>query len=136
MNQQALRGLPRPSSPYTRFVPTKLQILHLIDKNRLTTGSVAQTLEAARGLQRLGHEVWVGSRPGDDLETACATVGLPFLGLPFRGLIDRISLDTVNELFIMTQPAHLQKLKGCELDTPERDQNRAEFVRRRLASLN
>lgn len=52
------------------------------------------------------------------------------------GLIDAIPISTVNELFILTQPAHLQKLSGSELDTPERDENRADYVRRRLASLN
>lgn len=52
------------------------------------------------------------------------------------GLIDRIPISAVNELFILTQPAHLQKLKGCELDTPERDESRAAYVRTRLASLN
>jgi len=52
------------------------------------------------------------------------------------GLIDTLPIPAVNELFILTQPAHLQKLNGCELDTPERDENRAEYVRRRLASLN
>jgi len=48
------------------------------------------------------------------------------------GLIDSIPISTVNELFILTQPAHLQKLEGRELDTPERDETRAEFIRRRL----
>ena len=52
------------------------------------------------------------------------------------GLIDRIPISVVNELFILTQPAHLQKLRGCELDTPERDENRAEYVRQKLATLN
>ena len=52
------------------------------------------------------------------------------------GLVDRIPLSLVNELFILTQPAHLQKLEGCELETPQRDENRAEYVRQRLASLN
>jgi protein arginine kinase len=52
------------------------------------------------------------------------------------GLIDRIPISAVNELFILTQPAHLQQLNGCELDTPERDENRAQYVRNRLADLN
>jgi protein arginine kinase len=52
------------------------------------------------------------------------------------GLIDRLPISVVNELFILTQPAHLQKLRGCELDTPERDENRAEYVRQKLATLN
>ena len=34
------------------------------------------------------------------------------------GLIRDLDIPTVNELFIRTQPAHLQKLTGGELDTP------------------
>jgi protein arginine kinase len=52
------------------------------------------------------------------------------------GLIDRVPISTVNELFILTQPAHLQRLRGQELETPERDEGRADYIRRRLASLN
>ena len=52
------------------------------------------------------------------------------------GLIDKIPIGAVNELFILTQPAHLQKLEGRELETPERDQTRAEFIRKKLLSLN
>ncbi len=52
------------------------------------------------------------------------------------GLIDTFPISAVNELFILTQPAHLQKLNGRELNTPERDENRARYVRQRLASLN
>ena len=32
------------------------------------------------------------------------------------GLIDDLEIPTVNKLFIHTQPAHLQKLKGTHLD--------------------
>src|SRR5207244_8595285 len=35
------------------------------------------------------------------------------------GLLDDISLHTVNELFIHTQPAHLQKLTGGSMDGEE-----------------
>jgi glycosyltransferase involved in cell wall biosynthesis len=66
-------------------VPSKLRILHLIDKNRLTTGSVVQMMEAARELSRRGHRVAVGSSPGGDLEDACTESGVGFLGLRFRG---------------------------------------------------
>lgn len=52
------------------------------------------------------------------------------------GLIDRIPIQAVNELFILTQPAHLQKLQGRELETPERDELRATFIRQKLTSLN
>jgi glycosyltransferase involved in cell wall biosynthesis len=69
-----------------------LRILHLVDTNRLTAGSVVQMLAAAQGLHRRGHEVWVGSRPGGDLEAACAETGIPFLGLAFRSPIDPVSI--------------------------------------------
>ncbi len=39
---------------------------------------------------------------------------------------------TVNELFIFSQPAHLQKLEGKTLTAKERDTKRAELIRSRL----
>ncbi len=48
------------------------------------------------------------------------------------GLLDDVNISTVNELFILTQPAHLQRLKRRELDAGERDATRAEFIRRHL----
>jgi len=48
------------------------------------------------------------------------------------GLLDDVKIATVNELFILTQPAHLQRLKKRELDAGERDATRAEFIRRQL----
>jgi protein arginine kinase len=50
------------------------------------------------------------------------------------GLLKNIGLQDVNELFIYTQPAHLQLLTGKELEPAERDVKRAEFVRTRLAT--
>lgn len=48
------------------------------------------------------------------------------------GLIDDITIQTVNELFIHTQPAHLQKLMGTPLDGEERNAARARYLRMRL----
>ncbi|MCY3023200.1 MAG: protein arginine kinase [Planctomycetota bacterium] len=48
------------------------------------------------------------------------------------GLLKDVSLRTVNELFILIQPAHLQKLTGRALEPMERDVKRAEFVRSKL----
>src|SRR4051794_34496947 len=48
------------------------------------------------------------------------------------GLIDDITKATVNELFIHTQPAHLQKLMGTSLDGEERNSARARYLRTRL----
>jgi len=48
------------------------------------------------------------------------------------GLIDDLEIPTINELFLKTQPAHLQKLTGTELDTADRNIERARFLRRHL----
>jgi protein arginine kinase len=48
------------------------------------------------------------------------------------GLIDGVDLKLVNDLFILSQPAHLQKLEGRPLAAAERDEVRAAFLRRRL----
>jgi protein arginine kinase len=48
------------------------------------------------------------------------------------GLLDDISMQTVNELFIQTQPSHLQKLVGGPLDGEERNAARARHLRTRL----
>ncbi|HEX5269447.1 MAG TPA: protein arginine kinase [Gemmataceae bacterium] len=48
------------------------------------------------------------------------------------GLLDDVTIVTVNELFIHTQPAHLQKLMGSLLDGEERNAARARYLRTRL----
>ncbi|HUY34944.1 MAG TPA: protein arginine kinase [Pirellulales bacterium] len=48
------------------------------------------------------------------------------------GLIVDLEMPTLNKLFIYTQPAHLQKLSGVELDTADRNIERARYLRRHL----
>jgi protein arginine kinase len=48
-------------------------------------------------------------------------------------IIQDVEIATVNELFILTQPAHLQKMERSELNSPERDITRATYIRNRLA---
>jgi protein arginine kinase len=48
------------------------------------------------------------------------------------GLLEDLTIPTVNELFIQTQPAHLQKLMGAPLDGEERNSARARYLRNRL----
>jgi protein arginine kinase len=48
------------------------------------------------------------------------------------GLLGDVRIETVNELFIHTQPAHLQKLMGVVLDSEERNTARARYLRSRL----
>jgi protein arginine kinase len=47
-------------------------------------------------------------------------------------LLNDLTIATVNELFVQTQPAHLQKLTGNTLDGEERNAARARFLRARL----
>jgi len=55
------------------------------------------------------------------------------LGINLARITD-VDIDTVNELFLLTQPAHLQKILGREMDSAERGQARADYIRRRLGS--
>ena len=54
---------------------------------------------------------------------------------PCLGLLEEVTIPTVNELFIHTQPAHLQKLMGASLDGEERNAARARYLRTRLHEL-
>jgi len=47
-------------------------------------------------------------------------------------VIKDINKQTINELFIITQPAHLQKIEGKKLSSAERDLKRAEIIRSKL----
>jgi protein arginine kinase len=49
-------------------------------------------------------------------------------------IIKDVDLKLLNELFIFSQPGHIQKLAGKTLEPAERDRARAELIRRRLAS--
>ena len=52
------------------------------------------------------------------------------------GRIQGVDLNVINELFLRTQPAHLQKLKGKQLDGEQRSIARAEYIRNRLSGHN
>lgn len=48
------------------------------------------------------------------------------------GLIEDLPIPTVNELFLQTQPAHLQKLRKATLESAERNVSRAAYLRQKL----
>ncbi len=48
------------------------------------------------------------------------------------GIVKNLDRTMVNELFILTQPAHLQKLEGKMLSSGERDVKRADLIREKL----
>jgi glycosyltransferase involved in cell wall biosynthesis len=69
--------------------------MHVLEKNRLVTGSVVQMMEAARELAARGHRLSVASRPGGDLEAACAESGVEFEPL---GLASPVDLGSAQKL--------------------------------------
>ncbi|MDR0390762.1 MAG: protein arginine kinase [Planctomycetaceae bacterium] len=51
------------------------------------------------------------------------------------GLIENISINDINHLFLNTQPAHLQKILGKTLPQNERDVARADYIRSNLGTI-
>jgi protein arginine kinase len=50
------------------------------------------------------------------------------------GLIEDMDIPTISELFLLTQPAHLQKIHNREMDSEQRDVLRATTLRKRLGA--
>lgn len=50
----------------------------------------------------------------------------------YLGLIKDLEIPTINKLFIHTQPAHLQKLRGVHLETADRNVERALYLQTHL----
>jgi protein arginine kinase len=50
------------------------------------------------------------------------------------GRVEGISMGAINELFMLTQPAHLQMNSGGTLDADRRDAMRAKMIRSRLCA--
>jgi protein arginine kinase len=50
------------------------------------------------------------------------------------GIIKHIDLKDLNELFLLTQPAHLQRVLGKDMEPDDRGAARADFIRRRLTA--
>jgi len=49
------------------------------------------------------------------------------------GLITDVEIETINELFLATQPAHLQRIASREMSGPQRAEARADYIRKALA---
>ncbi len=88
----------------------------------------AEQDRVARAIGTLGSATMITSEETMEL---LSTVRL---GIQLR-LIDEIPPTTVNQLFIHTQAAHLQKLMGTPLDGEERNAARAKYLRNRLREL-
>ncbi len=94
-------------------------------------------LEKRRG--KLEDQIWraVGTLKSARLMSSTEALGLLSLmrlGIDL-GFIANLSKANLNALFLFTQPAHLQKLSGTDLNASERDQKRAELLRTRLKGV-
>jgi protein arginine kinase len=47
-----------------------------------------------------------------------------------------IDIRTINELFLLTQPAHLQRIQGRKLEGDVRRAVRADYIRQRLGGAS
>lgn len=52
------------------------------------------------------------------------------------GIIKDVSIETLNEIMLITRPGNIQLFYGEILEEPERDVKRAEYIRSRLAPKN
>jgi len=50
------------------------------------------------------------------------------------GRIEEVDLKTINQLFVLTQPAHLQKILAEEMEGRRRGEARADFIREHLGT--
>ncbi len=84
--------------------------------------------KVARALGTLQSSIMMTSEETMELLSAVR------LGVHLKMLGD-LSLPALNELFIQTQPAHLQKLMGVPLDGEERNAARARHLKNKLRSV-
>jgi len=88
----------------------------------------AEQDRVARAIGTLGSATMITSEETMELLSAVR------LGVHLH-LLDDLPPTTVNELFIHTQAAHLQKLMGTTLDGEERNAARARYLRNKLREL-
>lgn len=111
----------------------------ILDNLERIIGQVIEHERAARKMilsrqrQRLDDKIWraVGTLKSAHLMTskeALILLSEVRLGVDM-GIIKDASLDTLNELIVKIQPAHLQKIQGNQLSATERDVRRAELIR-------
>ena len=51
-------------------------------------------------------------------------------------IIDFVDVSLINEILLFSQPAHLQKFYGSEMDANKRDAVRAQMVREKLRNVD
>jgi len=100
-------------------------------ERRIRTMALKDNKSALHDQVARAHGVLTNARSISSEETMHL---LSMLRLGVRlGLMDAPEVPTINELFVQTQPAHLQKLHGESLDSSERNLARATWLREKLA---
>ena len=112
-----------------RIVPS------FVDYERKVRDQLARTDRAA-----LEDKVWRAYATLRAARTITSTETLELLsairlGVNLGLLPKPLTIETVNELFVSSQPAHLQKLNGGPLEPKQRDIARASLLRKRLGDL-
>ncbi len=119
---------------------TEHQILELIDR---VTRSIIKEEVAARerlineALKQTEDKIWrafgilkhARMLTSDEVMNLLSAVRL---GVAMK-IIDFLDISTINEMLLLSQPAHLQKYYRKELSQDERDFVRAELIRKKLA---
>lgn len=110
---------------------------HIIPKIVDYERQARQTL-AKRRAAKLDDKIWrafgllanARRMSGEETQTLLSPIRMGI----HLGRFDRFGIDKLNELFLFSQPAHLQKLHGQAVDGEERAILRADFLRERLSA--
>ena len=108
-------------------IPKIIEYEHIARRTLLSDRTVALDDKVARALGVLRSARLIASE-----ETLLLLSHLR-MGV-HMGRVKDIDMRTINELFLLTQPAHLQKLHGRKLDGDMRRAIRADYIRQRLGA--
>ncbi|MFN0012387.1 MAG: ATP--guanido phosphotransferase [Phycisphaerales bacterium] len=117
--EQILRGLEREILPQVLDYERAARRVLVERKRRLLEDHVFRALGILRHARLLAPD------------EALALLSMVRLGV-LTGLIQDVTEQAVNPLFVLAQPAHVQWLAGRELDQQQRREARADVVRRQL----
>ena len=128
-NQVTLgKGEPKVLNEIREVIQTILQYERQARQALVRERKQAEQDRVARAIGTLGSATMITSEETMELLSAVR------LGIHLR-LLDDVPATTVNQLFIHTQAAHLQKLMGQPLDGEERNAARAKYLRSKLREL-
>jgi len=126
-NQVTLgRGVDRLLGDLTKVLPKLVEFEHDVRRTIAKEGSKGLEDRVWRAFGVLSHARRIASQEALELLSQLR------LGVCL-GFLPHLALKTVNELLVLSQPAHVQLLAGKELDDEKRDVARADYIRQRLA---